>query len=520
MKRYASCYCRYSSDKQQQQSIDHQLERIEAFCKKHDITLIEQYIDEAQTGTSDQRKAFQRMIEDSEHSKWGYLLVYDLSRLARNVEDQMFYQKILKQHGIMIISVEEKFDSSPEGHLFSLITAGINEYYSKHLAKRSFAGVMQNAKKGIAIGGIPPLGFDVDENKHYIINKKEAESVKIIFNKTAAGWSRQEIKDYLNEEGYLSKRGRPFSNSFYEILRNRKYIGEYVFNLSTKKKSRGKRSDRVNNEDDIVRIPGGLPQIIDKQTFDKVQHMLNKRRNSSVIEFKPTKYLMSGRLECGYCGMAYSGGASFSKRRNIPYAYYGHLNYKQGRCKSKDIPVLYIDNWVKEFVIKDFLSMNNLSERTKDINDQIKIERDKIKQEIKALKSRMSSIETILQEKAKQLVSSNFSIFALEDAEETKNEMAKIERELRQKQRRMELLKRITNEKLAKTIKKFKNLWKSKENYDDLGKFIYEMLSRLVITNEIIKAYINYDMITRKLCDFDIEIASIDRSLLMRIWRN
>ena len=58
MKRYASCYCRYSSDKQQQQSIDHQLKKIDAFCKKHDIILIEKYIDEAQTGTNDQRKGF------------------------------------------------------------------------------------------------------------------------------------------------------------------------------------------------------------------------------------------------------------------------------------------------------------------------------------------------------------------------------------------------------------------------------------------------------------------------------
>ena len=174
MNRYASCYCRYSSDKQQQQSIEYQLDKTEEFCKKHDITLIEKYIDEATTGTSDKRDEFQCMIQDSEHSKCGYLLVYDLSRLARNVEDQMFYQKILKQRGIMIISVKEKFDSTPEGHLFALITAGINEYYSKHLAKRSFAGVIQNAKKSLAIGGIPPLGFDVDNNKRYVINQKEA----------------------------------------------------------------------------------------------------------------------------------------------------------------------------------------------------------------------------------------------------------------------------------------------------------------------------------------------------------
>lgn len=233
MKRYASCYCRYSSDRQQQQSIDYQLERIEEFCKKHDITLIDKYIDEATTGTNDKRDDFQRMIQDSEHSKWGYLLVYNLSRLARNVEDQMFYQKILKQRGIMIISVEERFDSTPEGHLFALITAGINEYYSKHLAKRSFAGIMQNAKKTLVICGVPPLGFDVGPNKSYIINPKEAEAVRIIFDKTLEGWSHGKIKEYLNENGYKTKRGQPFSQCFYDILRNRKYIGEYIFNITS-----------------------------------------------------------------------------------------------------------------------------------------------------------------------------------------------------------------------------------------------------------------------------------------------
>ncbi len=520
MKRYASCYCRYSSDKQQQQSIEHQLETIEAFCHKHDITLIEKYIDEAQTGTNDQRKAFQRMIEDSGHSKWGYLLVYDLSRLARNVEDQMFYQKILKQHGIMVISVEEKFDSSPEGHLFSLITAGINEYYSKHLAKRSFAGVMQNARKGIVIGGIPPLGFDVDENKRYIINEKEAESVKIIFNKTLQGWSHREIREHLNEKGYLSKKGRPFSDSFYEILRNRKYIGEYVFNLSTKKKSRGTRKARANPEDDVVRIPGGLPQIIDTKTFEKVQHMLNKRRTSVTFEFKPTKYLMSGMMTCGCCGASYFGSTSFASKKNRTYAFYTHANYKQGHCSTKDIPVFYMDSWIKQVVIREFIIMKDLSERTKDINRQILIERQTILEDIKGLKQRITHIESQLEAKAKQLVNSNFSIFALEDAEETKNEMASMKRELRSKERRNERLKRITIDRLANIVRKFKNRWQGLEDPDESGRFIYDMLSKVVITNDVVKAYINYDMVTGKLCDFDIEIASIDRESLMKIWRN
>jgi hypothetical protein len=68
-------------------------------------------------------------------------------------------------------------------------------------------------------------------------------------------------------------------------------------------------------------------------------------------------------------------------------------------------------------------------------------------------------------------------------------------------------------------VGKFKNRWQGLENPDDLGKFIYDLLSNVVITNDTIKAYINYDMMTGKLCDFDIEIAKNEREKLMRIWR-
>jgi len=164
------------------------------------------------------------------------------------------------------------------------------------------------------------------------------------------------------------------------------------------------------------------------------------------------------------------------------------LNYKQGRCKAKDTRVLYIDNWIKQIVVSDFLSQKDISERTKDINRQISEERQRVQQDIKEIKQKMIIIESLLSDKAKQLVSNNFSIFALEDAEETKKEMAKLKRELRDKERRLELMKRITVERLANVIRKFKKRWREFENPDDLGKFLYDMLSRVVITNEIIRA--------------------------------
>lgn len=519
MKRYASCYCRYSSDKQQQQSIEYQLERIEEFCQKHNITLIEKYIDESTTGTNDHRSDFQRMIQDSEQSKWGYLLVYNLSRLARNVEDQMFYQKILKQRGIMIISVEEKFDSSPEGHLFALITAGINEYYSKHLAKRSFAGVIQNAKKGLAIGGKPPLGFDVDGNKQYVINPVEAEAVRIIFEKTLEGWSHGKIKEYLNKNEYRTKRGRPFTQSFNEILRNRKYIGEYVFNVTTKKKSRTKRSDRPNNEDEIIRIPGGLPRIINQDTFDKVQHLLNKRSNTALLEFNPSKYLLTGILECGVCHSKIYGMTSYSKRLRNPIIRYAHKMYNTGKCVTKEIPSTYMDNWIMQIVIPDLIASKNIPTKTRSINLQISEEKMKLKHDIAEIQSQLKDIDEKLESQASSLVKSSFSLFALEEVASIKDQQGKLKREKRNLKKRHDLLNRITIDKMEVFLKRARNRWDVADSLYEKQTFIIWLISKITVTNEKITAHINYDTITKRLCDFDIEIDSIERDKMMTFWR-
>lgn len=519
MKRYGSCYCRYSTDKQQQQSIEYQLERIEDFCKKHEIILVDKYIDEASSGSNDQRKEFQRMIEDSEHSKWGYLLVFDLSRLARSVEDQMFYQKILKQRGIMIISVEEKFDSSPEGHLFSIITAGINEYYAKHIAKRSFAGVMPNAKKGLAIGGIPPLGFDVDKNKNYIINNKEAEAVRLIFSKKLEGWSNREIRDYLNEKGYKSKKGKPFSLSIYEILSNRKYIGEYIFNVTSKKKSRGKREDRPKPEDEVIRIPGGMPQIIDTETFEKVQHLIKRSTNNAKLVFKPSKYFLSSMLTCGVCQQKMCGCVSYSKKVRKPNIRYTHVNYGKGECVTKDIPTAYLDNWISKIVILEFMQLNDIQERVKIMNEQITQEKKIIKERMDLIQSKLNENESQLRNQAEHLVKNSFSMFALEDVALIKDQKGKLEREQRELKHRDNLLARITIDKFTSIVQKTRQQFEEANDHESRTRLIRGLISNIIVTNDSIIAYVNYDTITRKLCDFEIEIANIKRDTLMHIWK-
>nr|WP_044018811.1 recombinase family protein [Thermoanaerobacter italicus] len=96
-------------------------------------------------------------------------------------------------------------------------------------------GLKENAFQAKFNGGIPPLGYDIVDGK-YVINEKEAEAVRLIFELYAQGYGYRHIIDELNLRDCKTKKGNPFSkNSIHEILRNEKYTGKYIFNKGTKK---------------------------------------------------------------------------------------------------------------------------------------------------------------------------------------------------------------------------------------------------------------------------------------------
>ena len=196
-------------------------------------------------------------------------------------------------------------------------------------------------EKEPAIGGKPPLGYDGDKDKQYIINKKAAEAVKFIFNKTLEEWPIKKIAEHLNEKGYRTKKEKEFSIHSFDLLRNRKYIGEYVFNVNKIKKESGKRKAEPNIEDDIIRIPDGMPQIIDEETFNRVQYILNKRSKGAQLRFKPSKYMLTGLLKCGECNSNMYGNTSYNGKTGTTWISYTHQNYRKSKCRVIDITTHY-----------------------------------------------------------------------------------------------------------------------------------------------------------------------------------
>ncbi|MDE7158716.1 MAG: recombinase family protein [Clostridiales bacterium] len=151
-------YARYSSESQQESSITVQLAAIRKYCAMYDIELEHEYVDEAQTGTNANRKQFQQMVKDAPLREFDIIIVHRMDRWARNVDDARYYKKYFAQYGIKVISTIEKFDETPEGEFFELLSMGMAELYSKKLSREAVAGKIANAKLAKTHGGNPLLG--------------------------------------------------------------------------------------------------------------------------------------------------------------------------------------------------------------------------------------------------------------------------------------------------------------------------------------------------------------------------
>ena len=130
----AVIYARYSSERQNEQSIEWQLRVINQFAEKEGYTIIDTYIDRAMTGRNDDRPSFQEMISDSSNKAFQYVLVYKLDRFSSNRYDSAVYKKKLRDNGIKVVSATENISNSPEGIILESILEGYSEYYSKELA--------------------------------------------------------------------------------------------------------------------------------------------------------------------------------------------------------------------------------------------------------------------------------------------------------------------------------------------------------------------------------------------------
>ena len=366
-------YARYSSDRQNEQSITGQVDVCKKWAANNDIEIIDIYYDEALTGKTDKRPAFQKMIKDAKSGKFDYIIVYKLDRFARNRYDSAIYKAQLKKVGVKVVSAMEKIADGPEGIILESVLEGMAEFYSANLAQNVLRGMQQKAEQGKFMGGTVPLGYKIDENKNYVIDENTAYLVKQIYQRYADGYTVKEICEELNSAGHKSSRGKTFThNSLRTLLVNPKYIGRYEYL-------------------DVV-IEDFIPRIIDDETFEKVQQRIKQNKRAPARAKSSVDFHLTGKLFCGKCGNSMVGDSGTSSTGTTHF-YYSCVEKKRRRnCKKKSVKKDWIEKLITDVTIKQVLTDDNIkliSEKAYELHEK---ERDD-KSEINALQNSLREVQ-------------------------------------------------------------------------------------------------------------------------------
>lgn len=424
----AVAYTRFSSDNQREESIDAQIRAIKEYAKRNDIIIVGEYIDKAKSATTDNRPEFLRMVADSKKEEFDIVLVHKLDRFARNRQDSIGYRMELKRHAVSLISVLEYLDDeSPESLILESVLEAMAEYYSRNLAREVNKGMRENALKGMHTGGLPALGYNVDQQtKRLVINEKEAAAVRLIFKMFNQGFGYDKITNELNLQGFRTKTDKHFGhNSIQSILRNEKYVGVYIFNKLVSKDMDGKRNGNAYKEiEEIIRIDGGVPTIISEEEFITVQEKLLSRKQARAANNAVENYLLSSKIFCGECGCAYVGNRKYAGRNKtlqVTYRCSGRKN--KHICKNKDIRKDYIETFVLER-LADYIFNEGMIPKL--IEEYIKFELNKDSVSIKKQENLSKRIAEIKKDISNLLslaakVASESLIQKLEELESEKN---------------------------------------------------------------------------------------------------
>jgi len=303
------------------------------------MAIVGTYIDRALSARTDDRPEFQKMIHDSAKKQFDVVLVWKIDRFSRNRLDSATYRAILKRNGVKVVSAKENISEGPEGIILEAMLDGMAEYYSAELSVKVKRGQKENALKCKANGGTIPFGYIINAERYYEIDPLTAPIVLEIFTSYADGQTVKEIGVELDSRGVFTGTKYKYTNksSFHNLLKNRRYIGEY----------------RYGN----IVTPGGMPAIVPLEIFDRVQERMAKNKHKPAAMKANEEYILTTKLFCGKDGSMMVGVGGTSKTGKVHHYYKcSNLIYKKS-CDKKTVQKAWIERHVvtltREFVLRD-----------------------------------------------------------------------------------------------------------------------------------------------------------------------
>jgi DNA invertase Pin-like site-specific DNA recombinase len=279
------------------------------------------YDDGGFSGGSTDRPALQRLLSDVRARKVQVVVVYKVDRLTRSLADFAKLVELFDAHGVSFVSVTQQFNTTTSmGRLTLNVLLSFAQFEREVTAERIRDKVAASKRKGLWVGGMVPLGYQLNDGKLSIV-EEEAARVRLIFERYLALGSVNRLVLELRESGIRTKI-RKLSNGntrggvaftqgpLFYILRNRFYVGEVVYKGEI--------------------CPGPQPPLIDRVLFDAVQGRLTEQRSHQVRT--------RSRNEAPLRGLLFDSDGSrmvptHATKHGVRYRYYVSQPYLRGNAK-------------------------------------------------------------------------------------------------------------------------------------------------------------------------------------------
>ncbi|MER9559656.1 recombinase family protein [Mesorhizobium sp. M0323] len=319
----AAIYARFSTDLQNERSIDDQLTLCRTYAEREGLNVVATFDDRARSGGSVMgRDGLLHLMDKAREHEFDVLVVEALDRLSRDMEDLAGIHKRLSFLGIEIRAVHEGVVNTVLVGLRGLV----GQLYREDNAHKVRRGQAGRVNKGLHAGGLT-YGYSYllgDPGKR-LIAEDEAEVVRRVFREYVDGRTPRDIAYNLNKDGIPPPRGRVWNASTINgnaqrgtgLLQNELYAGRLIWNKvrMVKDPDTGKRISRPNprGEWQTVEVPDLA--IISPELFEAARARKKARAVTHPSHQRRPRHMLSGLLRCGACGAGMSSNGKDKSRR-------------------------------------------------------------------------------------------------------------------------------------------------------------------------------------------------------------
>ncbi|MEP9390587.1 recombinase family protein [Mesorhizobium sp. KR9-304] len=314
-------YTRKSSEEgleQEFNSLHAQREACEAYIASQRsegwVLVRDQYDDGGISGGTLERPALQRLLADIDDGLVDVVVVYKIDRLSRSLMDFARLVEVFDRNGVTFVSVTQSFNTTTSmGRLTLNILLSFAQFEREVTAERIRDKFRASRMKGMWMGGVPPLGYRVD-NRKLVVDEENAEHVRWIFARFLEIGSGTVLARAAADRGMKTLHGNRIDKKYvYRMLNNRAYIGEAVHKGDS--------------------YPGEHDAIIEREVWDKVHAILRESpRKRAARTRADTPALLKGLL-FGPDGAAFS--PTHTREGGRLYRYYVSqtvLKHGAGSC--------------------------------------------------------------------------------------------------------------------------------------------------------------------------------------------